>query len=147
MMQIGMSHEVGELIATQIGIGYTAGPDNCLGVFKDGKALGGVVFTNYNYVNVDVHWAGVEGHHWMTKKVLWAIADYCFNQLGCQRITASEDSADTHLIRMVEHMGFYLEATLHGYYQDGDRLFYVMRRDTCPWLKYGERYGKQAESS
>lgn len=148
MIEFGMSHDLGELIARSIYVPYEPGTDNCLGVFKNKKPQGGIIFTNYNYVNVDVHWGSVEPEgHWLTQRVLWAIADYSFNQLGCQRITCYENTVDTHLIALVEKLGFRLEATQHGYYPDGDRLCYVMRRDTCPWLKYGDRYGRKAEHS
>jgi ribosomal protein S18 acetylase RimI-like enzyme len=74
---------------------------------------------------------------------LWGIADYCFNQLGVERITAYENSSDDELVALVEKIGFKLECTQYQYYPDGDRLCYVMRRDSCPWLKYGDRYGRR----
>lgn len=145
MIEFGMSHDLGEIIARAIWIPYDQTHDNCLGVFKNGRPQGGIVFNNYNYTNIDVHWGSVEAKgHWLTQRVLWAIADYCFNQLGVQRITAYEKSCDTQLIALVEKIGFKLEATQFGYYPDGDRLCYVMRKDTCPWLRYGERYGRRA---
>lgn len=144
MIEFGMSQDLGEYIANAIWVTYARERDNCLGVFRNGKPLGGVIFTNYNYANVDVHWGSVTATgHWLTQRVLWAIADYCFNELGVQRITCYENTADTHLIAMVEKLGFRAEAIQHGYYPDGDRLCYVMRRDTCPWLKYGDKYGRK----
>jgi RimJ/RimL family protein N-acetyltransferase len=145
MIEYGMSQDLGEYIARSIWIPYERDTDNCLGVFKNGRPLGGVVFTEYNYANIVVHWGSVESTgHWLTQKVLWFIADYCFNQLNVQRITAYEHSSDAHLVALVEKLGFKLEATQYGYYPDGDRLCYVMRRDMCPWLKYGDRYGRKA---
>lgn len=144
MIEFGMSQDLGELISRDINVVYSRDHDNCLGVFKDGHPLGGVIFTNYNYTNIDVHWGSVEATgHWMTHKVLWAIADYCFNELNVHRITCYENTADIHLIQMVEKIGFKQECIQHDYYPDGDRLCYVMRRDTCPWLKYGDRYGRK----
>lgn len=144
MMEVGMSHGVGEIVARQLWLDYTPGHDNCMAVFRDGVALGGIIFKNYNYTNIDVHWGGVEGERWITRRLLWSVADYVFNQLGCQRITAGENSADDYLVTLVEKLGFRLEATLYGYYPDGDRLIYVMRRDLCPWLKLGDRYGRRS---
>lgn len=143
MMQIGMSHEVGAIVARRIALDYSPQFDNCMGVFRDGVCLGGVLFKDYTGTNVTVHWSGVDGENWITRQLLGSIADYVFNQLGCIRITAEERSSDEYLNGLVRKMGFQLEATVHNFYPDGDKLIYVMTRDTCPWLKLGERYGRE----
>lgn len=143
MTTIGMSHELGEIIAERLWLDYRPGKDNCMGLFRDGRALGGILFKEYNYVNIEVHWLHFEGDHWLGKRSLWAICDYCFNQLGCERMTAYQNTSNEHLMKLMDKLGFRLEATQYGYFPDGDRACFVMRRDTCPWLKYGERYGRK----
>jgi len=57
-----------------------------IGLQRGGNLIAGVVYEDFNGANVFCHIAA-EGSHWLTRKYLWTIFDYPFNQLKVKRIT------------------------------------------------------------
>src|SRR5579862_9033727 len=66
------------------------GPATAIGVVsEDGRALGGVVFHNYQprFRNIEVSFAS-ETPRWLTRNLIRQLLAYPFDQLACQRLTA-----------------------------------------------------------
>jgi hypothetical protein len=95
----------------------------------------GVIYESYNGANVWMHVAALPGTFPMRDFVSRCFS-YAFDTLGVQRITGWVAAGNTPSRRLVEHLGFRLEATLQGAEQDGDdALIYVMRREDCRVLR------------
>lgn len=117
------------------GEGY--GLSQGIGWLKNGCLVAGVVYNEYNHVNINMHVASV-GRHWLSREFLWAAFDYPFNQLGVKRISAFVEDDNRAAIRFDEHLGFKHEARMVGAYEHdgkvGDILLLKMLREDCRWL-------------
>lgn len=136
---IGDDDTVARWVSEQADVLWLSGAGKAIGWAEGGELLAGVVYQNYNGVNVFTHIAG-KGMCWLSRKFLWTIFDYPFNQLGCRRITATVLASNTTSRRFVEHLGFSLESTMRQAARDGDVLVYVMFREDCRWLHLPSKY-------
>ena len=91
------AHEFGNF-GCAVGIGWE----------RDGDLVAGVVFNEFNGVNMNMHVASDGTRQWMTRHYLWACFDYPFNQAKVNRITALVGEGNTPSRRFVEHIGFEL---------------------------------------
>jgi RimJ/RimL family protein N-acetyltransferase len=112
------------------GYGLSAG----IGLEEDGKLIAGVVYNEYNHVNINMHVASLGNKRWMTREYLWMCFDYPFNQLKVKRITAFIEDENKDAIRFDEHLGFKYEARMKDAYVNGDILIYVMRQEDCRFI-------------
>lgn len=106
------------------GIGWTRG----------GELIAGVVYSDWNGVNVVAHIAG-KGTNWLTRQYLAVIFDYPFMQLKSNRITCMIGESNQPSRRLCEHLGFDLETTLEGAHPSGDLLVYRLWRQDCRYLR------------
>lgn len=130
---------VGAWVAERVGFKWTPGRSQAIGRIRDGIIVAGVLYEDYNGVNVVCHIAcektGID------RRFLSIIFDYPFKQLKCKRITAIVAQSNIKSRRLVEHMGFEVEANLRHAHPDGDLIVYRMMADDCRWTKeilYGQ---------
>lgn len=71
-----------------------------------------VAFTDYNGLNVSVHIA-VERHLGL-RTLLHLTGEYCFNQLGCKRLTFVIESSNVRVVNFVSKLGAVQEGRLVG---------------------------------
>lgn len=130
---------IGPWVADRVGFRWTQGRSQAIGRIKDGKVVAGVLYEDYNGVNVVCHIACEKTG--INRRFLLIIFDYPFQQLKCKRITVVIAQSNTASRRLVEHMGFEVEANLHHAHPDGDLIVYRMMADDCRWTKeilYGQ---------
>lgn len=104
------------------------------------------MFESFNGASVMIHVAG-EGRRWMTREFLWFSFYYPFVQLGVRKLIGPVESSNLDSIRLIEHLGFHLEATLKDAAPKGDLLIYTMTVDQCKWLSLEGKYRGQAQST
>ena len=105
-----------------------------LGLEKAGELVSGVLYENWNGVNVFMHVALAPGARW-TRRYLWYSFYYPFVELGVKRISGWVEASNLEARRLDERLGFRAEATLAGAAHDGgDVILYVMRREECRHL-------------
>jgi RimJ/RimL family protein N-acetyltransferase len=109
---------VAELVTRLTGKVF-APPFTCAGIEKDGEVIGGVIFNCYE--ETDIH-VSVAGHGW-TKGFLADIGNYCYNQLGCNRITSVTE--DPKVVRIAERLGGKIEGCLRNHFGQGRDGFIV----------------------
>lgn len=126
------SHVVGPWVCQRAGGQWVEGSGAAIGWVSKGRLTAGVLYCEWNGANVVVHMAG-EGN-FLTRKYLYTIFDYPFNQLKVKRVTLPIASSNKKAIRFVKHLGFELEATLQDAHPSGDLLLFKMTRDECRWL-------------
>lgn len=105
-----------------------------IGLSNDGELCAGVVYEDWNGVNVVCHIAS-EGRIWATRWYLGIIFDYPFVQLGVNRITVAVGEGNKDSRRFVEHLGFTREANLTGAHPTGDLIIYRMWKTDCRFLR------------
>lgn len=124
-----------------VGAGWYSGRSQAIGQLVDGKLNAGVLYEDWNGVNVVCHIRG-EGA-WANREFLATIFDYPFNQLKAKRITVAVYDDNAPSIRLVRKMGFALESKLEqANPRGGDILVFRMFRDECKYLR-----GKYAASA
>ena len=123
------THEFGNFGAA-VGIGWA----------RRDELVAGVVYSDFNGVNVNMHVASDGTRRWMTREYLWTCFDYPFNQAKVKRITGLVGEGNTQSQRFNEHLGFELETTLKLAHPSGDLLVYVLWREKCRWLKHENLY-------
>jgi RimJ/RimL family protein N-acetyltransferase len=104
--------------------------------------IAGVVFSDFNGVNINMHVASDGSRRWLTKEFLRVVFDYPFNQAKVKRVTGLVGEGNIEARKFDEHIGFKLEARLAGAHPTGDLLIYVMRREDCRFLR--APYAKQS---
>jgi len=109
---------VAELVTRLTGKVF-APPFTCAGIEKDGEVIGGVVFNVYE--GNDIH-VSIAGKGW-TKGFLADIGNYCYNQLGCNRITSVTE--DPKVVRIAERLGGKIEGCLRNHFGKGKDGFII----------------------
>lgn len=110
------------------------GTDAGIGWAKDGSLVAGVAYAEWNGPNVVCHIASDRSRRWLTRPYLWAMFDYPFNQLACNRITVCVGEGNEASRRFVTHLGFEHEATLRSAHPTGDLLVFRMFKESCRWI-------------
>lgn len=114
--------------------GSVGSSTNAIGWIQNGKLTGGFAIESCNGVNCFAH-IRIDGY--VSRKFWFAMVDWVFNQLGCERMTAPVNEINEKSIKMVENVGFTKEATLKKAASTGDDLhFYVLWKENCRILKW-----------
>lgn len=114
-----------------------------IGKILNGEIIAGVAYEDFTGTNVVCHIAGEK--NWATPYYLAIIFDYPFRIMGVKRITVPVASNNAKSIKLVEKMGFKLEAKLTEAIPAGDLLIYRMFKNECKYL--GRNYGKKLSST
>jgi RimJ/RimL family protein N-acetyltransferase len=111
------------------------GPSTAIGVVsEDGRALGGVVFHNYQprFRNIEVSFAS-ETPRWLTRNLIRQILAYPFDQLACQRITAITPKRAKAARAFLDHFGFKREGVVRrGFGNDDAVISGMLKRE---WMR------------
>jgi RimJ/RimL family protein N-acetyltransferase len=111
------------------------GPATAIGVVsEDGRALGGVVFHNYQprFRNIEGSFAS-ETPRWLTRNLIRQILSYPFDQLSCQRLTAITPKRAHAARAFLDHFGFKREGVVRrGFGSDDAIISGLMRRE---WMR------------
>ena len=97
------------------------------------EVKGGAIFTNYTRRSIVAHFAG-EGR-WVSRDLAWVLADYPFNQLGCERIYGFVPSWNERAIDFDKHIGCKELYRMVGAIPGGDMVILSLERADCRWLK------------
>ena len=105
-----------------------------IGVLKDGKLVGAIVFLNYRRQSIEFHLAGSPG--WMTRGEIRQLFSYVFHQIGCLRLWCIIQRNNKPSRRGAERLGFKPKTPMEDEFGPGkDGILYSMRRCECKWLK------------
>lgn len=136
---LGQDAYVGAWVAERVKCEFNQ-TDKAIGLLSSsGELIAGVLYQNFNGVNIAAHIAVSQAGHALTPSFLWVIFDYPFNQLCVKRITGFVPASNVAARKFDETLGFVREATLEDALPDGDLIIYVMRPENCRWLRLKER--------
>jgi len=128
------------------GATYAPGQFSCIGRLNEaGNVLGGVLYEAFTPGgSVTMHVAGTP--NWLTRKFLWYIFDYPFNQLKVNKLLGFTPSDNLAAHRFHRHIGFQQEARITGAGRHGsDLIIYSMTRDQCRWLSLRKPENEQLQ--
>jgi len=106
-----------------------------IGIEKDGELIGGVVYNEFNGVNINVHVASDMSRKWLTREFLWFVFYYAFEQCKVNRVTALIDEGNAHALQFNLKLGFTEDARIHGASPSGDLVILGMFKKDCRWLE------------
>ena len=121
MILAGYDKEITEWVCNQLEV-ESLGQTAAIGFIKNGKIIGGVVYHNYRWPNIELSIATISSK-WCNKKNLKAIFDYPFTFNNAKRVTAIIDAGNNKAISLVEKLGFMREGLLRQGNPSGMRLF------------------------
>jgi RimJ/RimL family protein N-acetyltransferase len=128
------SDRVGYWVMHHCGGTWVSGQGSGIGLEENGRLVAGCTYQNFNGASVWISAAGERGGRWMTRGFLWTSFAYPFRQLQVRKLLAQVASGNEASRKLVEHLGFRLEATLKDADPSGDVLVYGMTKSQCRWL-------------
>lgn len=133
----GHDQEIAEFVQRRIkGMQRPFGPCSAIGVIRNNKLVGGVVYTEYypEYKTVTVSFA-FDDPHWATREVLGSVCAFPFIQLDCNRANAMIARRNKRSRQFVEFLGFKLEGCARKGFGPEDAMIYGMLKKECRWIK------------
>jgi hypothetical protein len=134
---IGADALVGEMVKSRIPHmrGQSFGDHTTLGVVRQGRLLGGVVYYGYRGFDIQIAVA-FDSKGWALPGTLRALLAYPFDQLGCERITAVTSKRNKAARKILAKVGFRLEGVIRrGLDGMHDGCVYGLLKHECKWLK------------
>lgn len=141
MILAGQKELVAKWVASRIrDMGQPPEKDyEAIGIVKDGKLIGGVIYTLYIELTDgqhDIRFTASGEPGWLTKASLRVIFGYPFNQLQCIRVSALCAKSNKRSRDLVERLGFVAEGNIrHAFGMGRDGILYGMIRQNCRWIK------------
>ncbi len=128
--------------AEKIGIsGFDSGA-KAIGVMRDNRICGAVIYDSFTDVDCQMHVASDGSGHWMTRQFLRAAFEYPFCQLGYKRVTAPIAESNKRARVFVLNLGFKQEG-YHPYgAKDGALISHGMLRENCRYIPPSKRHMK-----
>lgn len=106
---IDTSERVAVFVAKIVGHPFVP-PYTCMGIERQGRIVGGVVFNHFE--GADIH-VTIAGHGW-TRGFLADVGQYVFEQLKCERMTAVTEQPA--IVRIGERLGGQIEGCLRNHF-------------------------------
>jgi RimJ/RimL family protein N-acetyltransferase len=125
-----LSQRIGETPQNLVGdMPYAA-----MGIIRDNRILGAIVFLNYRRESVEFHLCGSPG--WLTRGEIKALFSYPFITLKCLRLWCLIRRNNKQARRGAERLGFKVLGVADDEFGPGkDGIIYSMSRANCRWIK------------
>lgn len=108
-MTVVTDERVALLVSRLVGRSFVA-PFTAMGIERDGKVIGGVVFNVFEGADLHVTVAG----RGFNRAFLADVGAYVFQQLGCERMTVLTEQA--RIVRIAEKLGGEIEGLLRNHF-------------------------------
>jgi RimJ/RimL family protein N-acetyltransferase len=113
---------------------FIRGHHQCIARFdSNGRVLGGVFFTDYNTVSVQIHVASFRDR-WTNKELLYLVFDYPFRRLGVNKLIGTVPENNKKAIAFNLNLGFNVETRVKDVLPEGDMLIMSMYKQDCRFL-------------
>lgn len=134
MIRLNDPHAVG-LISTACKVPFDRRYHKCIARYGgDDQLMGGVLFTDYNVVSMQIHVASFKPN-WINKQLLWLTFDYPFNVCRVEKLLGLVPSANKPALDFDLHLGFVEETRVKDVFPDGDMVVLGMYRNQCKFLR------------
>lgn len=105
-----------------------------IGLALSDNLIASVLYTRYRYADIEIHIHSTD-KRWCTRRTLRYIFTYPFLQLGCRRVSAVTDPANTAVCHFLKRIGFIEEGRKRQALPNGnDELMLGMLREECKWV-------------
>lgn len=125
-----------------IGIHGFRADAKAIGIERDGKLSGAVIFDTFSDTDCCMHVASDGSKSWLTREFLREAFSYPFIQLGYKRVNVPVAENNKRARIFVLNLGFKQE----GYHPYGAKdcalIMHGMLRSNCRWIPLSERHMK-----
>ena len=124
-----------------VGDRHNALQDTCISSASSiGRLLAVVRYTDYqDNWSISMHINSFDPK-WATRDFLWAIFDYPFNQLHCEKVFGFTPESNNAALKLAMRLGFTLIAKVPGVYPNDDPLIISrLEKQECKWLNWQPR--------
>lgn len=121
--------------------GDTLSVTTAIGYERGGEIVAGVAFDGLTDNNIFAHIAARPGM--FPVKLLVAVGNYVFNQLGLERMTFMVQERNERCLHLVEKLGAEVEGFIRRGTKDGDVLIFALWRD----CRIGRRFVEMGKMS
>lgn len=133
----GADKQVAEFVMSRIpgarGRGF--GDFTAIGIAREGRPIGGVVFHNYVGHLIEMS-AAFDDPRWCTRATLRTLFEYPFKQLNCVVMVTVTGRKNKKARRIDEGLGFRVVGPVpNGWDGREDAMVYAMKRNECRWIK------------
>lgn len=101
-------------------------PATFIGLVNNGRIVCVSIFNDYTGDNVEL---SVAADGIIPRRFLQFCAEYAFNQLGCNRVTARSRASNKRVASLAKRLGFEVEGRLRQFYGDEDAILYGLLRN------------------
>jgi RimJ/RimL family protein N-acetyltransferase len=130
----GWDGAVAQWVGERLGI-EDFGQYKAIGVVDDQTLIAGVVYNNLRHPNIEMTIAS-ESPRWCSRRILFGLFAYPFNQLRCQRVTAVTERKNQPTRAFLYRLGFREEGQMRRAFPSGeDAVIHGMLREECRWLE------------
>ena len=127
----GHDKAVADWVGDKVGKSFSE-PYTAFGVIKDGRLIGGAVFTGFTGDAIELSIAG----RGVVCRGLWAaVHNYVFRQLRCHRLAIHTSSENKRVRKMAPHFGFVFEGKSRNLFGKHDGFCYSIVRGDLPALR------------
>lgn len=109
---------------------------NAFGIESGGEIVAGIVVHQINGANAFCHIA-IDRPTKKLYELFAVVCDYCFRQLGLNRITGLVPTNDERIVKFQLRIGFEIEFIMKKAALGADLVGLVMWADKCSWLPKG----------
>jgi RimJ/RimL family protein N-acetyltransferase len=125
--------EHGHTIARLCGATFDPENDRVVSFSRKGNLLGGALFSGYTGASITAHMAGTQ-RNWASKEVLFAVFDYVFRQLSCERVFGFIKANNERALTIAKKLGFNEIVVIPRVYSDTDVIVVCLEKSDCRWM-------------
>jgi RimJ/RimL family protein N-acetyltransferase len=130
----GRDAEICEWVRSHVSWVDGFGAATAIGIERDGKIIAGVLYSDFCKTNIEMLIAA-ESPHWCHRRILRALFEYPFLQLGCARVTVLVPVGNEAALRLCRGLGFETEGYHPALFPDGVAGRSLgMLRERCRWI-------------
>lgn len=129
-----------------IGLGSFRDDAQAIGIEKNGRLSGVVVYDTFSPTDCYMHAASDGSGHWLTREFLSHVFAYPFITCGYRRVTAPVAESNTKSLRLNLHLGFKVEGR-HPYAatDGGAMMTMALMRSDCKYLPDSARHMRKQQ--
>src|SRR5262245_47369626 len=108
---------------------------------EEGKLIAGLVFNNWNpdAGTIDINGAAIPGKVWLTRETIRHMAEYPFEQCGCQMVIMKVLADNERLLRQLAVVGMSFVAIKRLYGRDRDGVVCTFTAEDWATSRFNKR--------
>lgn len=120
-------------VSDRLGKGRFLPDFKAIGAFDGERLCGAVIYDCITFYDCDLHIV-LEDKRCVSRRIIQAIFDYPFKQLGLDRVTAQVTASNAKSLEFIQRLGFTYEGTRRKAVRGEDQLIFGLLKTSCRWI-------------